>query len=145
MINRGLLMPEDERARRQEALYKVVTTHTSHTWAAILVRMLLAQVGSENTAHHTPAMEQETLEAAYKGAKRRLLLFDYDVRVPFPSPLSQFPASLYPIIHIHQPYLTLRDWGLGWARFPKRPFPAESLMSSAHLTYHRPSIIDHGP
>jgi trehalose 6-phosphate synthase/phosphatase len=80
MINRGLLMPEDERARRQAALYKVVTTHTSHTWAAVLVRMLLSQIGTENTAHQTPFMEQNKLEASYNSAKRRLLLFDYDVR-----------------------------------------------------------------
>lgn len=94
MINRGLLMPEEERARRQEALYKVVTTHTSHTWASILVRMLLSQVGSENTAHHTPFMEQETLEAGYKSAKRRLLLFDYDVRVPSLPPSPRFSNLL---------------------------------------------------
>ena len=80
MINRGLLMPEDERARRQAALYKVVTTHTSHTWAAILIRMLLSQIGTENTAHQTPYMEQSKLEASYNAASRRLLLFDYDVR-----------------------------------------------------------------
>jgi trehalose 6-phosphate synthase/phosphatase len=84
MINRGLLMPEDERARRQAALYKVVTTHTSHTWAAVLVRMLLSQIGTENTAHQTPFMEQSKLAAAYNAAKRRLLLFDYDVRFHSP-------------------------------------------------------------
>jgi trehalose 6-phosphate synthase/phosphatase len=81
MINRGLLMPEEERTRRQAALYKVVTTHTSHTWAAVLVRMLLSQIGTENAAHQTPFMEQSKLESAYNAATRRLLLFDYDVRV----------------------------------------------------------------
>ena len=80
MINRGLLMPEEERTRRQAALYKVVTTHTSHTWAAVLVRMLLSQIGTENAAHQTPFMEQSKLESAYNAASRRLLLFDYDVR-----------------------------------------------------------------
>jgi trehalose 6-phosphate synthase/phosphatase len=79
MINRGLLMPEDEREARQAALYKVVTTHTSHTWAAILVRMLLSQIGTENAAHQTPLLDQTALVTSYKNAKRRLLLFDYDV------------------------------------------------------------------
>lgn len=83
MIHRGLLMPEEERAIRQEALYKVVTTHTSHTWAAVLVRMLLSQIGSENTAHHTPFMDHEALLKSYHSAKRRLLLFDYDVSLVF--------------------------------------------------------------
>lgn len=81
MINRGLLMPEEERIRRQKALYKVVTTHTSHTWAAVLVQMLLSQIGSENTAHQTPLLDQDALIGSYHSAKKRLLLFDYDVSV----------------------------------------------------------------
>jgi trehalose 6-phosphate synthase/phosphatase len=76
-------MSEEEKAQRQAALYKVVTTHTSHTWAAILVKMLLGHLGTENTAHQTPFMDQERLSASYHSAKKRLLLFDYDVGVPF--------------------------------------------------------------
>lgn len=93
MINRGLLMPEDERARRQAALYKVVTTHTSHTWAAVLVRMLLSQIGTENTAHQTPFMEQSKLEVSYNSAKRRLLLFDYDGTL---TPIVKVPSMALP-------------------------------------------------
>jgi len=78
-------MSEEEKAQRQAALYKVVTTHTSHTWAAILVKMLLGHLGTENTAHQTPFMDQEKLASAYHSAKKRLLLFDYDVGVPFPT------------------------------------------------------------
>lgn len=72
-------MPEEERASRHAGLYKAVITHTSHTWAAVLVRMLLSQIGTENTAHQTPFMDQMALNAAYQNANRRLLLFDYDV------------------------------------------------------------------
>jgi hypothetical protein len=73
-------MPEEERASRHAGLYKAVITHTSHTWAAVLIRMLLSQIGMENTAHQTPFMDQGLLDTAYHNAKRRLLLFDYDVR-----------------------------------------------------------------
>ena len=81
-------MSEAEKVQRQAALYKVVTTHTSHTWAAILVKMLLGQLGTENTAHQTPFMDQEKLNSAYHSAKKRLLLFDYDVRGPLSIPLT---------------------------------------------------------
>ncbi|KIM27999.1 glycosyltransferase family 20 protein [Serendipita vermifera MAFF 305830] len=81
------------RARRQAALYKVVTTHTSHTWAAILVRMLLSQIGTENTAHQTPYMEQSKLEASYNAAARRLLLFDYDGTL---TPIVKTPSMAVP-------------------------------------------------
>jgi len=85
-------MSEEEKVKRQASLYKVVTTHTSHTWAAILVKMLLGHLGTENTAHQTPFMDQEKLASAYHSAKKRLLLFDYDVRVHFPHPPS-YPGS----------------------------------------------------
>lgn len=73
-------MPAAEKAVRQAALYKVVTTHTSHNWAAVLVKMLLSQISTENTAHHTPYLDSELLSTTYRKATKRLLLFDYDVR-----------------------------------------------------------------
>lgn len=97
-------MSEAEKTQRQAALYKVVTTHTSHTWAAILVKMLLGQLGTENTAHQTPFMDQEKLTSAYHSAKKRLLLFDYDVRVPFPIPLTR-PRML--ALRVPRDFLTL--------------------------------------
>ena len=80
-MNRGLLMSDAERASRQANLLSAVTTHTSHHWAATLVKILLAQIGSMNTAHHTPFLAREQLSRVYKGAKKRLFLFDYDVRL----------------------------------------------------------------
>jgi trehalose 6-phosphate synthase/phosphatase len=76
-------MPEAEKAQRQAALYEVVTTHTSHHWAAVLVKMLLSQISTENTAHKTPYLDLEMLSNTYHKATKRLLLFDYDVRDSF--------------------------------------------------------------
>lgn len=73
-------MGEDEKLSRQAALYKVVHTHTSHTWAATLVKMLLSIVGTTNMSRHTPALDQAFLKEKFDNAKRRLLMFDYDVR-----------------------------------------------------------------
>lgn len=80
-INRGLLMDPEEKAARHEKLYKVVTTHTSHTWAAVLVKMILGQLGLQGTARQTPYIPKELLEGLYIKAKKRLFLFDYDVRL----------------------------------------------------------------
>ena len=76
-------MSEAEKQLRHEALLKVVTTHTSHHWAAVLVKMLLSQISIENTAHQTPYLDAVLLKNAYNKAKKRLLLFDYDVRMWF--------------------------------------------------------------
>ena len=80
-INRGLIMDPAEKATRHAKLYKVVTTHTSHTWATVLVKMLLEQLGLQGTARQTPYIPKELLEGLYAKAKKRLFLFDYDVRL----------------------------------------------------------------
>ena len=79
-INRGLTMSPEEKAERHDKMYKVVNTHSSHSWAAILVKILLKQMGHENVmARQTPFMEKNRLEDWYLKAKKRLFLFDYDV------------------------------------------------------------------
>lgn len=91
-IHRGLIMSESEKETRQAALWKVVQEHTSHIWASVLVKMLLSQVG-QNTARGTPVLDRAILSKKYNEAKRRLLMFDYDV--------SQFSSLLSKIIFNH--------------------------------------------
>jgi trehalose 6-phosphate synthase/phosphatase len=81
-INKGLLMSDEEKLQRHQRLHKIVTTHTSHSWAAVLVKMLLGQINGPNTARQTPYIPRAVLEDRYKSARKRLFLFDYDVRVP---------------------------------------------------------------
>lgn len=76
-------MSENEKETRQAALWKVVQEHTSHIWASVLVKMLLAQVG-QNTARGTPVLDRALLAKRYTEAKRRLLMFDYDVSSRLP-------------------------------------------------------------
>lgn len=78
-INKGLLMSPAEKAARHAKLYKVVTTHTSHSWASILVKQLLSQLGRQGMARQTPYIPKDQLERLYASAKKRLFLFDYDV------------------------------------------------------------------
>jgi trehalose 6-phosphate synthase/phosphatase len=78
-INKGLTMPDEEKLERHEKLLEAVIGHTSRTWAATVLRQLLENVGGEHAAHQTPPLELGNLKAQYKAAKKRLMLFDYDV------------------------------------------------------------------
>ncbi|KZS96206.1 trehalose-6-phosphate phosphatase [Sistotremastrum niveocremeum HHB9708] len=92
-INYGLLMSEEEKAQRHAALYGVVTTHTSHTWAAVLVKMLLSQLDNDLTAHQTPLLNKPQLIQSYEKAKKRLFLFDYDGTL---TPIVKTPSMAVP-------------------------------------------------
>jgi hypothetical protein len=52
-INEGLLMDPAEKIARHAKLYKVVA---SHTWAAVLVKMLLGQMGLRYMARQAPCI-----------------------------------------------------------------------------------------
>ena len=78
-MNRGLLMSEDEKAERHARLYDVVTTHTSHTWACVLIKMLLGQIGSSNMARSTPVLPTKHMVESYRSSTKRLFMLDYDV------------------------------------------------------------------
>ncbi|KIK03192.1 glycosyltransferase family 20 protein [Laccaria amethystina LaAM-08-1] len=92
-INQGLLMSTEEKATRHEKLYKTVTTHTSHTWAAILVKMLLEQMGLQGMARQTPYIPRKNLEGLYHTAGKRLFLFDYDGTL---APIMKTPSMAVP-------------------------------------------------
>ncbi|KAF9457584.1 trehalose 6-phosphate phosphatase [Collybia nuda] len=92
-INTGLLMAPADKAARHERLYKVVTTHTSHTWAAVLVKMLLGAVDGQGQARQTPYIPKEDLQRCYKSAGKRLFLFDYDGTL---APIVKTPSMAVP-------------------------------------------------
>jgi trehalose 6-phosphate synthase/phosphatase len=92
-INQGLVMDPAEKAARHAKLYKVVTTHTSHTWAAVLVKMLLGQLGLQGMARQTPYIPKDLLEGLYVKAKKRLFLFDYDGTL---APIVKVPSMATP-------------------------------------------------
>lgn len=79
-MNTGLLMSESSKASRHAALHRVVTTHTSHTWAAMLTKMLLSQLTEQTTVKKTPYIPKDQLKESYHCAPKRLFLLDYDVR-----------------------------------------------------------------
>ncbi|KAF9440738.1 glycosyltransferase family 20 protein [Macrolepiota fuliginosa MF-IS2] len=92
-INKGLLMSPAEKAARHAKLYKVVTTHTSHSWASILVKQLLGQLGRQGMARQTPYIPKDQLEGLYNSAGKRLFLFDYDGTL---APIVKTPSMAVP-------------------------------------------------
>ncbi|KAH7928571.1 trehalose 6-phosphate phosphatase [Leucogyrophana mollusca] len=92
-MNRGLLMSRPDKLSRHQKLHKVVTTHTSHTWAAVLVKMLLGQINGRNTARRTPFIPKEHLMEHYEKAAKRLFLFDYDGTL---TPIVKTPSMAVP-------------------------------------------------
>jgi trehalose 6-phosphate synthase/phosphatase len=92
-MNDGLLMPATEKETRHAALYKTVNTHTSHTWAAILVKMLLGQVSAQGLARRTPVLPREKMQDMYARARKRLFLFDYDGTL---APIVKVPSMAVP-------------------------------------------------
>ena len=75
----GLLMSTAEKEERHARLHDIVTTHTSHTWASMLVKMLLGAMDGQHMARQTPALSVQTMLERYTNAKKRLYFLDYDV------------------------------------------------------------------
>ncbi|KIK42410.1 glycosyltransferase family 20 protein [Suillus luteus UH-Slu-Lm8-n1] len=92
-MNRGLVMSKEEKASRHASLHSVVTTHTSHTWAAVLAKMLLSQINGQNTARQTPYIPRDRLKELYDNAGKRLFLFDYDGTL---TPIVKMPSMALP-------------------------------------------------
>ena len=92
-MHQGLTMPDEEKLQRYQQLYKTVTTHTSHTSAAMLAKKLLERLGSSNIARQTPFIPKGDLENHYAKAKKRLFLFDYDGTL---APIVKVPSAAVP-------------------------------------------------
>ncbi|KIY47893.1 glycosyltransferase family 20 protein [Fistulina hepatica ATCC 64428] len=96
-INHGLLMSKVEKAERHARLYSKVMTHTSHTWASLLVKMLLAQMSGQGMMKptETPYIDRALLTEKYihAGHSKRLFLFDYDGTL---APIVKTPAAAIP-------------------------------------------------
>lgn len=92
-IHHALIMSDQERFKRHEELYRQVVLHTSHTWAATLVKLLVGQMLTEQSAHSTPPLDRKRLVKAHHSARKRLFLLDYDGTL---TPIVRDPESALP-------------------------------------------------
>ncbi|EPQ26903.1 uncharacterized protein PFL1_05538 [Pseudozyma flocculosa PF-1] len=77
-IDYALRLTDDEKRARHDQLYHQVVSHTSHTWAAGLVKQLLVRLISEHSAHFTPPLDRDEMLAKFGRARKRLFMLDYD-------------------------------------------------------------------
>ncbi len=85
-LHQSLTMPLDEQRRRMASMQQRVSRYTVTRWAneflESLERVKLLQVGYDEHLLHAPSRDR--LVAAYRSAKNRLLMLDYDgTLVPF--------------------------------------------------------------
>lgn len=92
-IDYALCLTDEEKRARHDQLYHQVVMHTSHTWAAGLVKQLLTRLHSEHSAHLTPPLNRQEMVEKYRQSKKRLLLLDYDGTL---TPIVKVPEMALP-------------------------------------------------
>nr|BAO72966.1 trehalose-6-phosphate phosphatase2 [Moniliella megachiliensis] len=97
-INEGLTLSAEDRAYRHRHAYDQVTLHTSHTWAATLVRQLVYRLHVEETSHLTPELDLKQIQsdwiaAGNNGQNKRLIMLDYDGTL---TPIVRSPENALP-------------------------------------------------
>jgi trehalose 6-phosphate synthase/phosphatase len=92
-INYALCMAPEDKVVRQSHLYQHVTTHTVQAWASLFLKRLMENLNSGEQSHTTPELDKTDLEKRYLGAKKRLLLFDYDGTL---TPIVKEPSAAVP-------------------------------------------------
>lgn len=64
-----------------QQISQFVNSHTASYWANSLVKDLVASAAQESYWGPSPKLEVDRLMTEYKESGKRLLFFDYDVRV----------------------------------------------------------------
>jgi trehalose 6-phosphate synthase/phosphatase len=103
-INKALLLPEDEKKRQHEKLYSHVTEHDIRDWTDKLIDRLLTNLSSYDQSFNTPVLDRTRLLEQYRGAKRRLFMFDYDGTL---TPIVRDPQAAIPSDRILRTLKTL--------------------------------------
>ncbi|BGP56129.1 hypothetical protein JCM8202_005896 [Rhodotorula sphaerocarpa] len=92
-IDSCLKMPLDEREARQNVLHRAVNSQTAAVWAHTNILKLLESLQGEQATQNTPPLDEEVVVEKYKGAERRLLMFDYDGTL---TPIVKDPSAAVP-------------------------------------------------
>ncbi|KAG9310017.1 hypothetical protein JVU11DRAFT_10052 [Chiua virens] len=93
VMNAGLLMSSTSKEAGHAALHQIVTTHTSHTWAALLVGMLLSQINGQTSSRGTPYLPKGLIKSKHDSASKCPFLSDHDGT---PMPIVKTPSIALP-------------------------------------------------
>ena len=78
-LNDALLMSPDEKQHKHEQLYQFVVRHSAQFWAQSFITEIRSPKLRRNLSADTPPLSLTSVVSAFRSAKRRLLLLDYDV------------------------------------------------------------------
>jgi len=92
-INYALSMSPEDKEVRQRHLYKHVTTHTVQAWTSLFLKRLMENLNSGEQSQTTPQLDWTKLKTQFDGAKKRLLMFDYDGTL---TPIVKEPSAAVP-------------------------------------------------
>ncbi|KUJ14999.1 uncharacterized protein LY89DRAFT_686584 [Mollisia scopiformis] len=92
-INYALTMSEDKKTVMHGSLYHHVTTRNVQAWSNGFVKRLLTVLSSNNAIISTPLLDKAALLSQYRGAKKRLFMFDYDGTL---TPIVKNPGDAIP-------------------------------------------------
>jgi trehalose 6-phosphate synthase/phosphatase len=92
-VNYALTMSPEKRMEQHNSLYKHVTTHNVQSWCRNYVKRLLTVLSSSRNAVSTPLLNKAAMLDAYRKAKKRLFMFDYDGTL---TPIVKDPLAALP-------------------------------------------------
>jgi hypothetical protein len=78
-LNDSLSMPKEELAVKHKHLYNYVQRHTAAFWSQSFIKELHIKSARHDQSIVTPELDVDKVLMSYSNAKKRLLLFDYDV------------------------------------------------------------------
>ena len=78
IINKCLTMSDEEKRRRELALYTHVTSYTIQAWTRNFIQSLLHALASTELTRQTPSLDTQLLTETYHKSSRRLFILDYD-------------------------------------------------------------------
>ncbi|KAE9970204.1 hypothetical protein BLS_005008 [Venturia inaequalis] len=92
-LNSALHMSNEERKEKHAKLYRHVVNNNVQNWTNKLFKRFLINLESFDQSFSTPALDRVKLLTAYRTAKKRLFMFDYDGTL---TPIVKNPESAIP-------------------------------------------------
>ncbi|KAI8605114.1 glycosyltransferase family 20-domain-containing protein, partial [Dissophora ornata] len=97
VIYDALHLSEEDKRTRHKQLHDHVLSHTAQYWAKSFIHELVLNVGTWDQSTPTPYLDLAVIVDKYRGAKKRLLMFDYDGTL---TPIRKTPGAAVPQEHM---------------------------------------------
>jgi trehalose 6-phosphate synthase/phosphatase len=92
-LNNALTMSDENRVDMHQNLYKHVTSQNVQSWITKFLRKLVGSLANNRDSTATPILDRMNMLKQYRGAKKRLFMFDYDGTL---TPIVRDPSAAIP-------------------------------------------------